>query len=97
MPESEFFLNTLEVHAGLDDSCPPVQAGSAARYELEVGPLGECSAACGGGQAQRSLACMDTIIGLPVDMSLCNLDIASLSNLTEPCNTQGCAQTQKYR
>lgn len=69
-----------------------LQNGSAARFQVDVGPLGECSAVCGGGVAQRSLQCMDTAFSLPVDMSYCHLDLSSLSSLTEPCNPQGYAR-----
>ncbi|CAL8467725.1 g7263 [Coccomyxa elongata] len=41
------------------------------RYKVQVGPLGECSATCGGGLAQRSLSCIDAALGLPAELSKC--------------------------
>jgi hypothetical protein len=65
-----------------------MQGGASPRYEVQTGPLGECSATCGGGQAQRSLSCFDAVLGLPVELSMCQLDPSSLHNLTQSCNTQ---------
>ncbi|KAK9909309.1 hypothetical protein WJX75_000310 [Coccomyxa subellipsoidea] len=66
------------------------EGGASPRYEVQTGPLGECSATCGGGQAQRSLSCFDAVLGLPVELSMCQLDPSSLHNLTQSCNTQPC-------
>ena len=59
------------------------------RYSLQLGPKGECSAPCGGGKRQRFMTCMDSAVGLPVVMTQCSTQNATLlSQLTEPCNTQ---------
>ena len=59
------------------------------RYSLQLSPMGECSVPCGGGMRQRSMACMDSALGLPVGMTQCSFQNATLlSQLTEPCNTQ---------
>ena len=62
--------------------------GSDSRYLLQLGPSGECSAPCGGGTREKSLACMDTVLGLPVEMTMCSLNSSTLGQLSEPCNSQ---------
>ncbi len=59
-----------------------------ARYSLEMGPAGECSAPCGRGTRQRQLSCMDMLLGLPVEMTQCSLNSTIMSQLSEPCNMQ---------
>ena len=63
-------------------------AGSDSRYLLQLGPSGECSAPCGDGTREKSLSCMDTVLGLPVEMTMCSLNSTTLGLLSEPCNTQ---------
>ncbi len=62
-------------------------AGSDSRYLLQLGPSGECSAPCGGGTREQSLSCIDTVLGLPVEMTMCSLNSTTLGQLSEPCNT----------
>ncbi len=31
---------------------------------------------------------MDTVLGLPVEMTMCSLNSTTLGQLSEPCNTQ---------
>ncbi len=69
--------------------CLVVQVLGPDRYSLQLGPKGECSAPCGGGTRQRSMACVDSAVGLPVELTRCSTQNATLlSQLTEPCNTQ---------
>ena len=67
-----------------------LQVGPAARYQVSVGDLGQCSVPCGGGQAERPIICTDSTSGLPVDMSMCNLNITALPMLVQSCNAQRC-------
>lgn len=69
------------------------QVGPAARYQVSVGELGQCSVPCGGGQAERPIMCTDSASGLPVDMSMCNLNISALPVLVQGCNTQRCSSS----
>lgn len=64
------------------------QVATPDRYSLQLGAPGECSAPCGGGTRQRPLACMDSVLGLPVEMTLCSLNATVLSQLSQPCNTR---------
>jgi len=63
-------------------------AGSDARYLLQLGPSGECSVLCGGGTRQKTMSCVDTVLGLPVEMTMCSLNSTVLAQLSVPCNTQ---------
>lgn len=76
-------------------SCALQVADSDSRYLLQLGPSSECSAPCGGGTMQKPLACMDTVLGLPVEMTMCSLNRTMLGQLSEPCNTQQYASARR--
>ena len=90
------------IRNALSSPCALQVAGADSRYLLQLGPSSECSAPCGGGTMQKPLACMDTVLGLPVEMTMCGLNSTMLGQLSEPCNTQQyasacCASSPSYR
>ena len=53
-----------------------------APFVLKYGTYGDCSAQCGGGNATRSLTCVSQAYGLPVELSNCQYNAATIADLT---------------
>jgi hypothetical protein len=54
-------------------------------YVLQYGPFGECSALCGEGTEERSLACVSKTYGNPVELTRCSVKLADLQQMSRPC------------
>lgn len=60
-------------------------------YRIDFGRWGHCSAQCGGGTAQRSIACIDTRTEQQVAMSACAaISVGIDMSDTRPCHTHPC-------
>lgn len=65
---------------------PKLNSVGTGRYVWQLGGFGPCSASCGGGKRQRTVACKDTIKNILVPRRFCPLSDKPILDIQE-CNT----------
>lgn len=75
-------------------SSEPCNIDDCAPYMWQATPWSTCSARCGGGTAERSVACVETDSGDSVDESMCDADLQLASQRN--CNTAVCRENARF-
>ena len=64
------------------------------RFNFHFSFLFQCSLSCGGGMRTRNVTCVSSSTSLPVDRSLCDINV--MPNSIEYCNLTPCEFLKKF-